>query len=83
MNELVNQKEYIMYLTTYKEDRLMHFYKGTFRGLHSLQNNLIFNNVIEMKSEPRTFMGRSGNYVSMKRTNLMIFPKMMYIHFMI
>ncbi len=76
--ELVNKKKYIMYLSADKHEKLLNFYKGTFRGVHSLQGTLIFNDVIEMKSEPATFRGHSGYYVSMKRNNLMFFPKDVY-----
>ena len=76
--ELVNTKKYVMYLSAYKDDKLMNFYKGTFRGVHSLQDTLIFNDVIEMKSEPTTFRGHSGYYVSMKRNDLMFFRKDVY-----
>jgi hypothetical protein len=76
MNELVKKKEYIMYLSAYEEDKLIHFYKGIF--IDSAVNSLMFINVIEMKSESSTLFGHSGNYVSMKRTKMAIFTKNVY-----
>ncbi len=71
-------KQYIVYLTEYKENKLMNFYKGTFRGDHYFQDKYIFIDVIEMKRELTTFMGRSGYYVSMKINNIMLFSKNIY-----
>lgn len=77
MDELVNQKKYIMYLTAYKDEKLMNFYKGTFRGVHSIKDKLIFNDVIVFNSEPSTFSDYSG-YCSMITINLMFIPKDVY-----
>ncbi len=72
--ELVKQKEYIVYLTEFKEDKLLNFYKGTYRGDH--YNKHIFVDVIEIKSQKDTF--RAGYYVSMKRKDLTLFPTSVY-----
>ena len=75
--ELVKQKKYIVYLTEFKEDKLMNFYKGTYRGDYFNEKHL-FVDVIEIKSQPETFRGYSGYYLSMKRNDLMLFPKNIY-----
>lgn len=74
MDELVNRSEYIMYLSAYEDDKLSNFYKGTFRGIHSLQNKLIFIDVIERKIERM----EHTNYCSMIRNNVVLFPKDLY-----
>ena len=81
MNELVKTKEYIAYLTAKKEDRLQNFYKGTFRGVHSIPNNLIFVDVTQKKTGPEElfiYLGRTGRYTALIRKNLMILPKDVY-----
>jgi hypothetical protein len=75
LNELVNKKQYIMYLTDYKDDRLQNFYKGTFRGVHSIKNDLIFIDVIQKKTGPEElfiYLGRTGRYTALIRKNLML-----------
>jgi len=74
LNELVKQKEYIMYLTAYKEDKLIQFYKGTFRGDYYMKDKLLFNNVTEKKYYDE------GNlrYVSIKTNDIMLFFKDVY-----
>ena len=82
--ELVNHKEYIAYLTAEKEDRLQNFYKATFRGVHYIKNNLIFNDIIEYKTYPEEiiysgiYSGQRCRYTSMSRYNLMFFVKDVY-----
>jgi hypothetical protein len=79
--ELVNKKKYIAYLTAEKEDRLQNFYKGTFRGVHSINNNLIFVDVIQKKTHPEEliiYLGRTGRYTALIRKDLMFFPKGVY-----
>lgn len=71
--ELVKQKEYILYLTEYKQDKLMNFYKGTYRGNYYFNTDYIFVDVIEIKSEPV-----NSGYVSVKRKDLMLFRKDIY-----
>ncbi len=39
-----------MYLSAYKDEKLMNFYKGTFRGFHYLLKTHVFVDVIEMKA---------------------------------
>jgi len=78
--ELVNHKKYIAYLTAKKEDRLQNFYKGTFRGVHSIQN-LIFVDVIQKKTGPEElfiYLGHTGRYTALIRKNLMFFPNDVY-----
>uniref|UniRef100_A0A6C0D1V7 Uncharacterized protein n=1 Tax=viral metagenome TaxID=1070528 RepID=A0A6C0D1V7_9ZZZZ len=74
--ELVNQKKYIAYLTAYKEDRLQNFYKGTFRGVHCILNNIIFNDVIEYKTYEETRLGYRPT--ALLRYNLIFFTKDVY-----
>ena len=74
MDELVNRSEYIMYLSAYEDDKLSNFYKGTFKGVHSLQNTLIFIDVVERKIERM----EHSNYCSMIRNDLVFFPKDLY-----
>lgn len=74
MNDLVNKKKYIAYLTAEKEDRLQNFYKGTFRGVHRLQDKYIFVDVIERHTERM----EHSNYCSMTMSNLVFFPKDVY-----
>jgi hypothetical protein len=79
--ELVNKKQYIMYLTAKKEDRLQNFYKGTFRGVHCIQNNLIFVDVIQKKTDPEqlfVYLGYTGRYTALIRKNLIFFPQGVY-----
>ena len=82
----MKRKEYIIYLTERREDKLMNFYKGTYRGEQYFNpyvfvdciHKHVFVDVIEKKSYPETFQGYSGNYVSIKRNDLMLFPKDLY-----
>ena len=74
MNELIIRNEYIMYLSAYEDDKLSNFYKGTFRGVHRIQDKYIFVDVIQRKSEP---MGHS-NHCSMIRSDMVFFPKDVY-----
>jgi hypothetical protein len=82
--ELTRHKKYIAYLTAEKEDRLQNFYKGTFRGVHSIQNNsnnLIFVDIIQKKTGPEElfiYLGRTARYSALIRKNLMILPKDVY-----
>jgi hypothetical protein len=81
VSELVNKKQYIMYLTDYKDDRLQNFYKGTFRGVHSIKNNLIFVDVIQKKTDPEqlfVYLGYTGRYTALIRKNLIFFPQDVY-----
>lgn len=75
--ELVNQKEYIMYSTAYKEDKLLNFYKGIFQGLY-YNDKLIFEDVVEIKSVPGEFLGHSGRFTSRLRRDLLFLPKKLY-----
>ena len=74
MDKLVNQNEYIMYLSAYEDDKLMNFYKGTFKGVHSLKNNLIFIDVIKRESERM----EHTIYSSMTRYDLVFFHNDLY-----
>ena len=81
MDHLVDHKKYIAYLTAEKEDRLQNFYKGTFRGVHSIKNNLIFVDVIQKKTDPEElfiYLGHIGRYTALIRKNLMFLPKDVY-----
>lgn len=73
--EFTRQKKYIAYLTAEKEDRLQNFYKGTFRGVHRINNNLIFVDVIKHETYPEEIMylGNRGRYTGMSRYDLMFF----------
>lgn len=74
LNELVEQKEYIIYLTAYKEDKIINFYKGTFRGHYYMKDKLLFNNVTE-----KTYHDEGNSrYVSIKTNDIMMFPKDVY-----
>jgi len=80
-SKMVNQKEYIAYLSAYKDEKLMNYYKGTFRGIHSIRNNtLIFTDIIENKTYPEeiVYLGHRGRYTALMRYNLMFFPKDVY-----
>jgi len=70
--ELVNRTEYIMYLTAEKHDKLMNFYKGTFKGVHSIKNHLIFIDVVKTETE------RMHSNYSMTRHDIVFFPKNVY-----
>ena len=64
-----------MYLTDYKDDRLQNFYKGTFRGVHSIKNDLIFIDIIQKKTGPEelfVYLGHTGRYTALIRKNLML-----------
>jgi hypothetical protein len=74
MDELVNKTEYIIYLSAYEDDKLSNFYKGTFRGVHRLQDKYIFVDVIETKIERM----EHSTYCSLIRNNLVFFPKDLY-----
>ena len=74
MDELVNRKEYIIYLSADEDDKLMNYYKGTFRGVHSLQNKLIFIDVVERKTERM----EHTIYSSITRYDLLFLPKELY-----
>lgn len=78
--ELVNKKKYIAYLSAEKEDKLQNFYKGTFRGVHRINNNLIFNDVIEHHTYPEEiiYLGHRARYTSMSRYDLMFFVNDLY-----
>jgi len=78
--ELTRQKKYIAYLTAEKEDRLQNFYKGTFRGVHRINNNLIFDHVIEHKIYPEEiiYLGHRCRRTSMSRYDLMFFINDVY-----
>ena len=80
MNELVNKKKYIMYLTAHKEEKLINFYKGTFRGVHSIRKNLIFNDVIETKTYPDEiiYLGHRGRQTALIRYDLIFFQNDVY-----
>jgi hypothetical protein len=72
--DLVKQKEYIIYLTAYKEDKLIQFYKGTFRGHYYMKDKLLFNNVTE-----KTYHAEGNSrYVSIKINDIMLFHKDVY-----
>lgn len=79
-SELMNKKQYIVYLTAYKEDKLINFYKGTFRGLHSIKNNIIFINVIEHKTYPEEiiYLGHRVRQTALIRNDVVFFPKGVY-----
>lgn len=68
--ELVNGKEYIMYLTAYKEEKLLNFCKGTFDGLDDY-DKVIFDDVVEIKSVP----GELGHIL---RWECMFLPKHLF-----
>jgi hypothetical protein len=81
--ELVNKKKYIAYLTAEKEDRLQNFYKGTFRGVrvHSVNNDLIFVDVIQKKTHPEelfVYLGHRGRYTALIRKDLIFLSKDVY-----
>ena len=78
--ELVNKKKYIAYLTANKDEKLLNFYKGTFRGVHRINNNLIFNDVIKHHTYPEEiiYLGQRGRYTSMSRYDLMFFVDDVY-----
>jgi hypothetical protein len=75
--ELVKRKEYIVYLTEAREDKLMNFYKGIYRGDYFNEKH-VFVDVLEIKSQPDIFMGHSGYYVSIERNDVMLFRKDIY-----
>jgi hypothetical protein len=75
--ELVKRKEYIVYLTESKEDKLMNFYKGTYRGDYFNEKH-VFIDVFEIKSNPEAMIGHSGYFVSIKRNDVMLFRKDIY-----
>ena len=78
--ELVNKKKYIAYLTAEKEDRLQNFYKGTFRGVHRINNNLIFIDIIKHETYPEEiiYLGHRCTSSSMSRYDLMFFINDVY-----
>jgi len=78
--ELVDKKKYIVYLTANKEDRLINFYKGTFRGVHCIKNALLFNNVLEIKTYPEEiiYLGHRGRRTALIRKDVVIFFKDIY-----
>jgi len=78
--ELVKKKKYIAYLTAEKEDRLQNFYKGTFRGVHRINNNLIFDDVIKHQIYPEEiiYLGHRFRRTSMSRYDLMFFINDVY-----
>jgi hypothetical protein len=79
-SELMSKKQYIAYLTAEKEDRLQNFYKGTFRGLHSIKKNIIFNDVIEHVTYPDEiiYLGHRIKQSALIRKDLVFFPKGVY-----
>ena len=78
--ELTRQKKYIAYLTAHKEEKLMNFYKGTFRGIHRIQNKLIFDNVIENKTYPEEiiYLGHRVRQSALIRYDLIFFDNDVY-----
>jgi hypothetical protein len=70
-SELVNQKEYIIYLTSEKKDKLQNYYKGTFRGFHCILKQYVFINIVEIKTYP-------DRQTALLRFDLMFFPKEVY-----
>ena len=78
--ELVKKKKYIAYLTAEKEDRLQNFCKGTFRGVHRINNNLIFDHVIQHEIYPEEiiYLGHRCRRTSMSRYDLMFFINDVY-----
>ena len=73
MSNLVKEKQYIMYLTDYKEDRFTNFCKGMFRGVHSISKYLIFINVIEKETYPEEilYLGNRCRQTALVRKDLM------------
>ena len=70
-------------MTAEKEDRLQNFYKGTFRGVrvHSVDNDLIFVDVIQKKTHPEelcVYLGHRGRYTALIRKDLIFFSKDLY-----
>ena len=78
--ELIRQKKYIVYLTAKKEDRLQNFYKGTFRGVHRINNNLIFIDIIKHQTYPEEiiYLGHRCRSSSISRHDLMFFVNDVY-----
>jgi len=65
-----------MYLTQYKEDRFVNFYKGMFKGVHCINKNLIFIDVVETKRYPDE-IGHRG-WTELIRNDLLFVPNDTY-----
>jgi len=67
-----------MYLSKYKEDRFINFYKGIFKGVHSINKYLIFIDVIEKKTyRDENVLGHRG-ITELIRNDLMFVPNNAY-----